>query len=237
VIESCKRHAFYLCLFFLVTISAYGQRAAVGIDVGETSDKFGGLASATSATGGVSGDFIVIQGNQKEGNPSIVAGGEARFSVDTGKHASEFAAYVGPMFHFGAHFSAGFHAQVRKILLPSSPLSDGQVFSRYNMLLLEAPAVLEYKFSSAPRHAFLQAQVSPEFKPHFTTPKAGTPYPKPLLDHGYDIRGSAGYVFGKWYARATYETRYFKFSNTLGNPNELDNWKMRQVTEGIGVVF
>jgi len=239
VIEPCKRQKVFLLflfLFFLAAASAYGQRATVGIDVGETKDKFGGLASDTSALGGVSGDFVVLRGNQKEGNPSLVAGGELRFPVDTGKHATEFAAFAGPMFHFGNHFSAGFHVQVRKILLPSSTV-DSQVFNRYNMMLLELPAVLEYKFSNAPKHAFIQAQISPEFTPRYKAPKSGTAYPHPTLEHGYDIRGTAGYVFGKWYARVTYDTRYFRFSPTLGNPNGLANWRSDAIGGGVGLVF
>jgi hypothetical protein len=236
VIEPCKRLTFCVCLFFAAVTSALGQRADVGIAAGETSDKFGGLPSASTAVGIVNADFIVIRANAKEQFPSIVAGGEIRFPVDTGAHASEFSAYAGPMFRFGSHFSLGFHAQVHKILLPASVV-NGQEFPRYNMLLLELPGVLEYKFSSAPNHAFFQAQVSPEFGPHFTPPKATTPYPKPILDHGYFMRGTLGYVFGKWYAKASYESRYFKFSPTLGNPNQLDNWKTNFVMGGVGVAF
>lgn len=236
MIEPCKRALSYIGILLLAAVAAFGQRANVGIAAGETTDRFGGLPSATTALADINGDFIILKGSQKNQNPAIVAGGEIRFPVDTTKHASEFSAYVGPIFHFGSHFSAGFHGQVHKILLPASVV-NGQEFARYNMLLVEAPAVLEYQFSTAPRHAFLQAEVSPEFKPHFTAPKAGTNYPKPSLDHGYYIRGSAGYVFGKWYAKATYETRYFKFTNTLGNPSDLDNWKTNLTTFGVGVVF
>lgn len=225
-----------LFLFLLAVSSAHAQRAAVGIDVGETKDKFGGLTSDTAAFGAVSGDFIIIQGKNKEQTPSIVAGGEIRFPADTSSHTTEFAVYGGPMFHFGQHFSAGFHAQVRKILMPSSTL-NGQVFARYNMELLELPGVLEYKFSTSPKHAYLQAQVSPEFTPKYKAPNSGTGYPHPILEHGYYIRGTAGYVFGKWYARATYQTRYFRFSPTIGNPSGLANWRSDSVTGGVGVVF
>jgi len=236
VIEPCKRLTFFACLLFAVIGSAFGQRAAVGIGAGETTDRFGALPSSSTAVGVVNADFIVIRANAKEQYPSIVAGGEIRFPADTAKHASEFSAYAGPMFRFGTHLSLGFHAQVHKILLPASVV-DGQEFPRYNMLLLELPGVLEYKFSSAPNHAFFQAQVSPEFGPHFTAPKAGSSYPKPILDHGYFFRGTLGYVVGKWYAKGTYESRYFKFSPTLGNPNLLDNWKTNYVMGGVGVVF
>ncbi|HLV85570.1 MAG TPA: hypothetical protein VKV39_01255 [Candidatus Sulfotelmatobacter sp.] len=236
MIEPCKRALSYTVIFLLAAVAAYGQRAAIGVASGETTDRFGGLPSATTAVGDINADFIVIQGSQKNQTPAIVAGGEIVFPADTTKHASEFSAYAGPIFHFGSHFSAGFHGQVHKILIPASNV-NGQEFARYNMLLVEVPAVLEYKFSNEPRHAFLQAQVSPEFKPHFTAPKAGTNYPKPSLDHGYFIRGTAGYVFGKWYARASYETRYFKFTNTLSNPNDLNNWKTNLITVGVGVLF
>lgn len=239
MIEPCKRALSYsgTCILLLVAISAYGQqRAAIGIGAGATKDRFGGLPSDTTGLIDINADFTVIQGSEKNQNPAIVAGGEIRFPVDTTKHASEFSAYVGPMFHFGSHFSAGFHAQVHKIFIPASDV-NGQEFTRYNMLLFEPPAVFEYKFSNAPRHAFLEAQISPEFKPHFTPPKAGSNYPKPSLDHGYYIRGSAGYVFGKWYAKATYETRYFKFANVLSNPMQLNNWRTDMVIGSVGMVF
>ena len=237
MIEPCKRHIVLVLFSFLLAVSlAHAQRAAVGIDVGETKDKFGGLTAETTALTGVNGDFIVLKGNQKEGNPSLVAGAEIRFPVDTGSHATEFAAYVGPMFHFGKHFSAGFHVQVRKILTPPSTVNN-QVFARYSMMLLESPAVFEYKFSTAPRHAYLQAEISPEFTPRYKAPTSGSGYPHPILEHGYYIRGTAGYVVGKWYARATYETRYFHFSPSLGNPSGLANWRTDAVTGGIGIVF
>ena len=57
-------------------------------------------------------------------------------------------------------------------------------------------------------------------------------------DHGYTLRGSLGYTFNKWYyVRASYETRYFKFASTSGNPNDLYNWKSNLVTGGVGIKF
>ena len=236
MIESCRKYFSVVCVIFLATFSAYGQRGTLGILAGETTDKFGSLSSGSAAILGVDTNVVILKGNQKEGGASVVAGGEMRFPTDTTKHTSEFAIYGGPMFQFGGRFSIGFHAQIRKLLLPTSNV-NGQAFARYNMTLLELPGVLEYKFSSAPQHAFLQVQVSPEFKPRFTAPKAGTNYPTPTLDHGYSMQGTLGYVFGKWYAKATYENRYFKFSRTTGNPDGLNNWKTEAVIGGIGLAF
>jgi len=223
-------------LFFLFAIPAYSQKATLGIDVGQTSDKFGGLARTTSVLGDLEGKFTIIERADKEGDPNLVAGGEIRVPADTSSHASEFAVFAGPEFHFGSHFMAGFHAQVRKVYLPSSEVS-GQFFDRDKMLLFELPAVVEYKFGSPAKHVFIQAQVSPEFSPHFTVATSPPPSPNPNLDHGYTIRGIAGYNFGRWYARATYETRYFQFKQNLGNPNGLYNWRTDAVTGGIGFSF
>ena len=49
--------------------------------------------------------------------------------------------------------------------------------------------------------------------------------------------GSLGYTFGNWYAKATYETRYFKFVENAGNPSNLYNWKSNLISGGIGVSF
>jgi hypothetical protein len=224
-------------LFLLAAIPAYCQRGTIGLDVGQTSDRFGGAARVSDLEADLEGQVSVLRGGGKNNLPSLVAGGEARFPANTQKHATEYALFAGPAFHFGSHFSAGFHAQVRKIDLPPS-IMNGQVFNRLNMELLELPFVAEYKFGSAPRHAFLEAQIAPEFSPHYKTAAAGPPpVPKPQFDHGYTIRGSAGYVFGRWYAKATYETRYFKFTQSIGNPNELYNWRTNRVTGAVGFVF
>jgi hypothetical protein len=235
VIEPRKTRFIFLCFFLLAAASAFAQRGFFGAQVGETSDKFGTLSYSTVGLAGVEGEVIVIQGSQKAQSPDIVAGGELRFPTDSTNHAEELAAYGGLMFHFGGHFSAGFHAQIRKFLMPTSPLPT-QTFNRYNMLVLEAPAVLEYRFGPG-NHAFVQAQVQPEFTPKFSKPKAGTPFPHPTLDHAYTIRGSVGYDFGKYYLKGTYETRYFKFVPGVPNPNYLANWRTNAATAGFGFVF
>ena len=106
---------------------------------------------------------IVFNRANTPGDPNIVVGGEAQLPVDTSTHAPEFAGFVGPEFNIGKHFILGFHAQVRKIYPPTSDV-NGLFFPRYKMLLLEIPAVAEYHFGSS-GHAFIRAQVSPEFAP------------------------------------------------------------------------
>jgi len=236
----CKTHFILICLLFLAAVPAYCQRGTIGLDVGQTSDKFGGLKAVNGLEADLEAQFVVIRGGGKQNWPSIVAGGELRFPTDTTYHATEYAVYGGPIFHFGGHFSAGFHVQVRKALLPPNQNGGvlGGVFNRLNLELLELPFVAQYKFGTAPRHAFIEAQISPEFAPHYKNSVSGTyPLPTPHFDHGYDIRGSAGYIFGKWYAKATYETRYFKFTQTLGNPNEIYNWRTNVISGGAGFVF
>jgi len=231
-----KKQIIYLGLLLLATVPAYCQRGTFGLDFGQTADKFGGLASVSDAVGNFEGEVVILQGGQKRDWPQLVAGGEIRFPSDTNQHADEFAIYGGPMFRFGSHFSAGFHAQIRKIDLPASNL-NGVTFDRLNFKLLELPFVAEYRFSTAPRHAFLRAEVSPEFTPHYKSHVPNYPLPNPNFDHGYDIRGSAGYVFGRWYAKATYQTRYFKFEPTLGNPNQIYKWRTNVIMGGVGIVF
>ena len=232
-----KTHFIHVGLFLLATLPAHCQRVMLGLDGGQTSDKFGGLSAVSDAVGGIEGEATILRGGGKRNWPSIVAGGEIRFPSDSNRHATEYAIFGGPIFHFGERFSVGFHAQIRKVEVPPSTL-NGITFYRLNMNLLELPLVAEYKFSPAPRHAFLRAEVSPEFTPHYKNPTSGQyPLPNPSFDHGYDIRGSAGYVFGKWYIKATYETRYFKFAQGLGNPNEIYNWRTNAVMGGVGLVF
>jgi hypothetical protein len=231
-----KTHLVYVGLFFLASIPAYCQRGTIGLDFGQTSDKSGGAAALTGGVGDFEGEVAVLRGGGKRNRPSVVAGGEIRFPVNSNQHANEFAIYGGPMFRFGSHFSAGFHAQIRKIEVPPVPL-NGVTFERLNFKLLELPFVAEYKFSAAPRHTFLRAEISPEFTPHYKAPAPNYPLPNPNFDHGYDIRGIAGYVFGKWYVKATYETRYFKFEPTLGNPNQIYNWRTNVVMGGAGFLF
>jgi len=227
-----------VCLVLVAIVPAYGQgqRGNIGIDVGQTSDRFGALSRSTAAVGDVNGQLVILQGKQKEGSPSVVAGGEVRFPSDTSGHANEFAVFGGVMFRFNNAFSAGFHAQVHKLLVPPSTV-DNQVFNRNNMELLELPLVLQYKFGPN-KHAFIQAQGAPEFSPRWRTSKAGpTGLPNPSFDHAYFVRGSLGYLFGKWYARGTYETRYFKFTPQFGNPSNLYNWRTDMITGGVGLVF
>ena len=232
-----KTHTVLAVSFFLATIPLYGQRAMVGLDVGQTSDKFGGEAPVSGLELGLDGRVVILRGGAKEAWPKLVAGGEIRFPTDAGNHSTEYALFGGPEFRFGSHFSAGFHVQLRKILVPPSNL-NGAVFNRLNMNLLELPLVMQYRFGNAPRHPFLEAQISPEFRPHYKVPTSA-PYtlPDPGFDHGYFIRGTAGYIFGKWYAKATYETRYFKFTPAVGNPNQVYNWRTNVVTGGVGLAF
>jgi len=231
-----------VCLIFLAAVAAYGQgqRGNLGIDLGQTSDRFGGLSRTTSAVGDVYGQLVVKQGKQKDGSPSIVAGGEVRFPVDTKNHANEVSLFGGLMFRFKPSFSAGFHVQVHKLYVPPS-IVDNQTFNRNNFELLEVPLVLEYKFGPG-KHTFVQAQGAPEFRPRFragygASYAGATPLPNPAFDHAYFVRGSLGYLFGKWYAKGTYETRYFKFTPGPGNPSNFYNWRTDMVTGGVGLVF
>jgi hypothetical protein len=237
----CKSQLVRVCLLLAAALPAsaqVGQHGMFGLDFGETSDRFGILPRSTAALGEVSGQFTVLSPNSlKEGWPSLVAGGEIRFPSDTSNHATEFAVFAGLMFRVNPALSVGFHGQVRKIYLPSSTI-DGQIFSRDKMELLELPLVVQYKFGPD-RRAFFEAQGIPEFTPRFRNPSSGESIlPSPNLDHAYSIRGTLGYNFGKWYARASYETRYFKFTNVNnGNPNGLYNWRSDNATAGVGLVF
>ena len=227
-----------LCLIFLATIPAYGQgqHGNLGIDFGQTSDKFGALSRSNAAVGDINGLVVVRQGKEKTGSPSIVVGGDVRFPSDTRNHANEFALFGGVMFRFNKSFSAGLRAQVHKLLLPPSTI-EGEVFNRNNMELIEFPLVLEYKFGPD-KHFFVQAQGAPEFRPRWRSPASGpTPLPDPGFDHAYFVRGSLGYNFGKWYVRGTYETRYFKFATGPGNPSNLYNWNTNMATAGVGLAF
>jgi len=224
----------YLGLFLLASIPAVSQ-STLGIDLGQTKDKFGSLSSNSALIAILDGRFTILHGNGKEGAPNVVIGGEVRYPEDTSTHARELAAFGGPEFQFG-NFTVGFHGQVRKIYVPSSQV-DSLTFVRNNMLLLELPAIAEYRFGPA-HHAFVRAEGIWEFNPHYSKSSNGTAtFPNPKLDHGYTIRGSAGYNFHRWYLKATYESRYFKFSQNGVNPEGLDNWRSDQATGGIGFVF
>jgi hypothetical protein len=223
------------CLFLLAALPAYGQRGTLGIDVGQVSDKFDSLPRTTAVEVAIDGQVTVLKPSAKNGGPSIVAGGELRFPDDTTNHAKEYAVYGGPAFQIH-NLSIGVNAQVRKLVMPPATV-DNQVFSRNNMELFELPIVLKYNFGPA-RRAFIEAQGAPEFTPRWRASKLSlVSLPHPNLDHGYFIRGSVGYVFGKWYAKATYQTRYFKFTENAGNPSNLYNWKSNFITGGIGFAF
>jgi hypothetical protein len=212
------------------------QRGNLGIDVGEVSDRFGSQPRFTDPVGDVNGELVVVRGSEKEGWPNVLAGGEIRFPTNTQNHATEFAAYGGLGFKVTNSFTAGFHVQVRKIYVPPSSIDD-QTFNRDNMELLQLPLFGEYKFGTG-KHIFIRAEGEPEFHPRFKTSKRGPiPLPAPSLDHGYTLRGSVGYNFGKWYAKGSYETRYFKFADNLGNPGGVNNWRSDFATVGVGLSF
>lgn len=220
-------------LFLLAALPAFAQRGNLGIDVGVTSDRFGGLARFTDPGGDVNGEVIVLRGSEKEGWPNVLAGGDIRFPSDTSHHATEYAVYGGLGFHANGALSAGFHVQVHKIMVPPS-IFENQVFNRDNMELLEIPLFIEYKFGPA-RHVFVRGEGAPELRPRFRG--NASQFPVPGFDHGYFVRGILGYNFGKWYARASYETRYFKFTESLGNPANLNNWRTDFASAGVGLNF
>jgi len=233
--KRCKMQVLRVCLFLLATVPAYCQRATVGVDAGQTSDQFGTQPSTTSFEYGIDGQVTVIKANEKKGGPSIVAGGEILIPANSLNHAKEYAVYGGPMFQVH-NFTIGVNAQIRKLFLPVAQF-DNQVFNRQNMELLELPITIKYRFGPA-KHAFVQVQGAPEFSPRFRTEVRNVfSIPSPTLDHGYFLRGSAGYNFGKFYAKATYQTRYFKFDPNAGNPNGIYNWRTDIIMGGVGFVF
>ena len=231
--KRCKTHLVRVCLVVLASVPAYCQRGTFGIDIGQTSDKFDSLSSVSGLEFGIDGQMTVLKSNAKQGRPSLVAGGEIRLPNDTANHAREYALFAGPRFQ-ARDLSIGFNIQVRKIVLPTS-LVNNQFFARDDMELLELPLVLRYNFLSNKR-AWVEVLGAPEFSPRFRR-HSSTTLPNPRLDHGYFVQGSVGYTFGKWYAKATYETRYFKFVPDLGNPNNLYNWKSNLISGGVGFSF
>lgn len=250
MIEPGKTWILIFGFLFLTVFSAYAQQPAplpeseveeqygnLGIDAGVISDQFGTTPSSTTGVGIISGQGAIIQGNQKAQSPDIVLGGEVVLPTGTATHANEFAAFGGPMFHFTNQLVAGFHVQIRKIDPPNGTLPSGQAFIRNDMLLLELPLVINYRFLED-KKAFVEGQIWPEFSPHFSNGSSGpSPFPHPSLDHGYTIRGIVGYKFEKFYIRGTYENRYIKFSPGLGNPFFLYNWKTSYATVGVGITF
>lgn len=232
--KRCKTHMVRVCLLLLMGVPAYCQRGTFGVDAGQTSDRFGSLPSVSGLEANIEGKIVVLHPNPKRGGPSIVAGGEIRLPTDTQNHAKEFAVFGGADFQLH-DLTIGVEAQVRKIYLPPATV-DNQFFVRDKMELVEIPLVLKYKFGPLKR-AFVQAEGAPEFTPRFRNAGALLQLPHPNFDHGYFVRGSVGYNFGKWYAKATYENRYFKFVENNNNPTSLYNWKSNLISGGIGVVF
>ena len=216
--------------------SSLADRIILGLDAGETSDKFGGLARTTTPEVGVEGKLAILERASKEGDPNIVAGGEILAPGDTSSHAPEFALFGGPEFYFGPHMTFGIHLQLRKLYTPSSEEPNNLFFSRYKMTLFELPVVANFKFGPHNR-VLLQVQGTPEFQPHYTNPTQTPSTPHPNLDHGYAFRGSLGYSFGRWYAKATYGTRYLKFMTNTNNPLQLYNWRTDQIFGSVGLRF
>jgi hypothetical protein len=231
----CKTHLAVVCLFFLAVVPVYGQRGSLAVDVGESADKFGDLPQVTGLELDIDGQLAVLKGNEKTGRPAIIAGGEIRLPDDTSNHAREYAIFGGPAFPY-RNFVFSLHAQIHQLDLPVAFVDD-QYFARDRFRLLEIPVVIRYKFAGDKR-AFVEVQGAPEFTPHFhNSPLNLAPLPNPNFDHGYFIRGSAGYNFKWWYAKVTYETRYFKFLDNPNNPNGLYNWKTNLATGGVGFIF
>ena len=226
-------------LFLLATVPAYCQRGTLDLNVGQVSDQFGSLAPVTGVVLDINGQVTVLKGSVKSGRPSIVGGGEVRAPLDTTNHAEELAVYGGVV--FGTHnLTFEVDGQVRKIYTPPAN-TDGQIFNRSKMELFELPLTIKYRFGPG-KKAFISAQGAPEFSPRFkVSPLASVILPDPVYDHGYMLRGTVGYDFGKWwYVKGTYATRYFNFNpppNDIGNPNKLYNWKSNLITGGVGVRF
>jgi len=230
----CKTYLVRVCLFLLASVPAYCQRGNIGVDVGETADTFAGLPTNMAPVVDVNGEFTVFKNNPKTERPAVVGGGEARFPSDTSNHAKEYALYGGVHWEFG-NLMVGVDGQVRKVYLPAA-FVDNQFFARDKMELLETPLVLRYKFGPD-KKAFVEAKGAPEFSPRWKSSGATLVLPNPNFDHGYFVQGSAGYVFGKWYAKVTYETRYFKFIANPNNPSNLYNWRTNMITGGVGFTF
>jgi hypothetical protein len=238
--DRVRTHLFFLAvsllLLSLAAVPAYCQRGTFDVNAGGTYDQFGTLPHVTGAVLDLTGEFIIKKPNPKKGGPAILAGGEVRVPSNAGDHSKEYAVYGGLAFT-ARSFTFGVDAEVRKILIPSATI-ENQIVNRYDMELVELPAYVRYRFGPAKR-AFVQIQGQPEFSPHYKSPKgAAVATPHPEFDYGYTVRASVGYDFGKWYyAKATAETRYFKFASGLGNPSSLYNWKSNMVTGGVGVRF
>ncbi len=233
--KHCKTHLVRVCLLLLAAVPAYCQRGTFGINVGQVSDKFGALSAVSGPEFGIDGQVTVLKGSAKQDGASVVAGGEIRWPSDTNKHAKEYALFGGPRFR-ARDLSIGFNVQVRRTFLPTANV-DNQFFARDRMDLLEIPLVLKYNFWTEKR-AFIEIQGAPEFDPKFKRPSSTQVIlPNPRLDHGYFLKGTVGYNFGKWYLKASYESRYFKFLPDAGNPTDLYNWKSNLISGGVGFSF
>jgi len=230
----CKTHLVCVCVLFLAAVPAYCQRGTFGIDAGQTGDTFAGLPTSTDAIVDINGEIAVFKNNPKTDRPAVVGGGEIRIPSDSNSHAKEYAVYGGVHFQFG-NLTVGADGQVRKIYLPVA-FVDNQFFARDKMELFELPIVLRYKFGSSKRF-FVEAKGAPEFSPRWHSSGAALVLPNPNFDHGYFVRGSVGYLFGKWYVKGTYENRYFKFLANPNNPSNLYNWRTNLITGGVGVAF
>src|SRR6201997_4778486 len=97
--KRCKTHLVRVCVIVLAAVPAYCQRGTFGIDLGQTSDKFDSLSSASGVVTGIDGQLTVIKSNAKANCPSVVAGGETRLPSDSKNHGREYAFYGGPLFH------------------------------------------------------------------------------------------------------------------------------------------
>jgi len=234
----CRTYLVRVCLLlFLASVPAYCQRGNIGVDVGQTADTFAGLPTNSAPVVDVNGEFAVLKYNPKNERPAIVGGGEARFpSQESSNHAKEYAVFGGLRWQLkDQRLTIGLDGQLRKIYLPVA-FVDNQFFARDKMELLELPLTLRYRFGPA-RKVFVEAKGAPEFSPRWRSSGAALVLPNPTFDHAYFVQGSAGYIFGKWYAKATYENRYFKFAANPNNPSNLYNWRTNYITGGVGLVF
>jgi len=231
----CKTYVVRVCLFLLAALPAYCQRGNIGVDVGATSDTFAGLPTNTAPAVDLNGEVAILAYKPKTQRPAIVAGGEARFPGNAAKeHAKEYSLYGGIHWQFG-NLMVGIDVGVRKVYLPVA-FVDNQFFARDRMKLLETPVVLRYKFGPD-KKLFIEAKGFPAFTPHWSSSGAALQLPNPKFDHGYFVQGSIGYNFGKWYAKGTYENRYFSFIQNPNNPSNLYNWRNNYVAGGVGLNF
>lgn len=231
----CQTYGVRVCLFLLAAAPAYCQRGNIGVDIGATSDTFAGLPTQTAPVIDANGEIAVLKYNPKNGRPAIVGGGEARFPFqETSNHAKEYAVFGGLRWPIG-NLTIGLDGQIRKVYLPVA-FFENQYFARDKMELLELPVTLRYKFGPE-KKVFIEARGFPEFSPRWRSSGSSLQLPNPQFDHGYFVQGSLGYNFGKWYAKMSYENRYFKFINNPNNPSNLYNWRTNYVTGGVGVNF